>query len=274
MSVRYTLAVLGSPVSHSLSPAMHEAGMEALGLTGSYVAIDVDETGMLRRAEMIRRGTMTGANVTMPHKRLAAELSDALTETASRAGAVNTWFREGGQLHGHTTDVHGVREVIARRELPTAHILILGSGGAAASALVACEAMPMTVSARSEVKARRMIERSGIAARVEPWGTPVPGALILNATPIGMNGELLPEGVLDAAGGLFDMTYGAGPSPGLLEARAIGLPTADGIDLLSAQAEESFRIWTGVSPPAHLFERVARNASRSANASPIQKKSD
>jgi shikimate 5-dehydrogenase len=134
--------------------------------------------------------------------------------------------------------------------------------------------MPVTVSARSEANARRMIERSDIEARVVTWGTPVPGALILNATPIGMNGELLPEAVLAAAGGLFDMTYGAGPSPGLLEARANGLPTADGIDLLWAQAEESFRIWTGVSPPAHLFERVARNASRSAKASPIQKESE
>jgi shikimate dehydrogenase len=274
MNARFDLAVLGHPVSHSLSPVMHEAGLEALGLAGSYVAIDVDEEGMRFHADLIRRGVLSGANITMPHKRIAAELCDVMTDVAARAGAVNTWYREDGGLSGHTTDVHGVAEVIRLRELPTSTILILGSGGAAASALVACDGMSVTVSARSAQKAQRMIERTGVDARVAEWGTPVSGALILNATPIGMRGERLPRRVVDAAGGLFDMTYGGGPSPALLEMRASGRPTADGIDLLAAQAEESFFIWTGVRPPTHLFEQVARNASRSANAPPIQERSE
>ena len=274
MTQRYDLAVLGSPVAHSLSPVMHQAGLEALDLTGSYVAVDVDERGMRRYAEMIRDGELTGANVTMPHKRLAAGLSDALTETADRAGAVNTWYRNDGRLSGDTTDVHGVREVISRRLLPTANILILGSGGAAASALVACDGMPVSVSARSTSKATRLINDTAVEAELVEWGAAVAGALILNATPIGMRGESLPRGLVEAAAGFFDMTYGSGPSPALLEARSNGLPTADGIDLLAAQAEESFRIWTGMRPPDGLFERVARNASRSANAPPIQEGSE
>jgi shikimate dehydrogenase len=274
MSTWFELAVLGRPVAHSLSPVMHEAGLEALGLQGRYVAVEVDEAGMRYHAQMVRQGTMTGANITMPHKQIAAELCDGLTDTAARAGAVNTWYREDDSLLGHTTDVHGVDEVIRRRGLPTSEILILGSGGAAASALVACDGMSVTVSARSAEKARRMTEHTGTVARVADWGTPVSGALILNATPIGMRGEQLPRGVVDAAGGLFDMTYGAGPSPALLEMRSNGRPTADGIDLLAAQAEESFFIWTGVRPPTHLFEQVARNASRSANAPPIQERSE
>ncbi len=70
------------------------------------------------------------------------------------------------------------------------------------------------------------------------------------------------------------MTYGAGPTPALLEARRSGLPNADGIDLLAAQAEESFHIWTGLRPPDGLFEQVARNASRSPKSSPIQEGSE
>lgn len=274
MTVDFDLAVLGSPVSHSLSPVMHEAGLRALGLSGSYVAIDVDENGMRHHAELVRSGAMTGANITMPHKRLAAELSDVLTETAERAGAVNTWYHRDGRLHGHTTDVHGVRVVIERRSLPTSSILILGSGGAAASTLVACDGMSVSVSARSHEKASHLIESTGVDAEVVAWGTPVPDALVVNATPIGMNGEALPADVVAGAGGVFDMTYGVSPSPALVRARRGELPTADGIDLLAAQAEESFHLWTGLRPPEGLFEHVARNASRSANASPIHEESE
>jgi shikimate dehydrogenase len=274
MSAPFELAVLGSPVAHSLSPVMHEAGLAALGLTGSYLAIDVDESGMRRHADLVRSGALTGANITMPHKRIAAELADVLTETAARAGAVNTWYRQEGALFGHTTDVHGVREVIVRRSLPTTSILVLGNGGAAAAALVACDGMPVSVSARTEVKARRLVDYTGVEARVVEWGTAAPGALIVNATPIGMLGESLPPGLMDVAGGVFDMTYGDRPSPALVQARSNGLPHADGIDLLAAQAEASFEIWTGLRPPDGLFEHVARNASRSPNPAPIQRRSE
>lgn len=269
MSVGFELAVLGSPVAHSLSPVMHEAGLAALGLPGRYVAIDVDEDGMRHHARLVRDGTLTGANITMPHKRIAAELSDELTETAARAGAVNTWYLRAGLLFGHSSDVYGVRRVIAKRHLPTAHVLILGSGGAAAAALVACDGMSVSLSARSSEKAERLITTTRADARIVDWGTPVPEALILNATPIGMYGEPLPSGLIETAAGLFDMTYGASTSPGLVLARTNGLPTGDGIDLLAAQAEESFFIWTGEWPPEGLFELVARNASRSANGPPI-----
>lgn len=275
MSSRFELAVLGSPVAHSLSPVMHEAGLAALGLAGSYVAIEVDDAdGMRHYAELVRSGALTGVNITMPHKRVAAEISDVLTETAERAGAVNTWYRHEGSLYGHTTDVHGVRHVIAKKSLPTASVLVLGSGGAAAAALVACDGMTLRVSARSDAKARRLVGDTGVTAEVIEWGSPVPGALILNATPIGMRGEALPSKLIAAAAGVFDMTYGGRPSPALLAARDAGVPHADGIDLLAAQAEASFAIWTGLTPPEGLFEKVARNASRSRNAPPIQKGSE
>ena len=268
------LAVLGSRVSHSLSPVMHEAGLAALGLSGSYVAIDVDEAGMAIQAERVRSGELSGANITMPHKRVAARLADRLMDAAARAGAVNTWFIDEGALVGESTDVEGVRSVLARRDLPTETLLILGSGGAAAAALVACEGHRIALSARSHTKARALLRQVGIEADLVRWGSGVDGATVLNATPIGMRGESLADDVVDRSGGMFDMTYGSGPSPALLSAREAGKPTADGIDLLAAQAEASFRIWTGLDAPTGLFEQVARNISRPPRTPPIQDMSE
>lgn len=270
MNERYDLAVLGSPVAHSLSPVMHEAGLAALGLAGSYVAIEVGADGMTIQARRVRTGELCGANITMPHKRIAAHLADVLMPSAARAGSVNTWYMEGGALFGESTDVAGVRAVMARRELPTEVVLILGSGGAAAAALVACDGYRVALSARSDAKAAALAAEVEVDVEIVPWGSGVGGATVLNATPIGMVGDSLPDGLVEAAGALFDMTYGSGPSPALLAARDAGLPTADGIDLLTAQAAESFRIWTGEIPPAGLFERIARNVSRTPPTPPIQ----
>ncbi len=274
MSRRYELAVLGSPVSHSRSPVMHRAGLAAVGLAGSYVAIEVDEVGMTVQAGRLRRSELHGANITMPHKRTAARLADVLTTTAARAGAVNTWFMVGDELVGESTDVHGVREVFSRRALPTESILVLGSGGAAAAALVACAGHRIAISARSARKAAALLERTGVDARLIDWGIGLTGATVVNATPIGMHGDALPEPVISQAAAMFDMTYGDVPSPALSATQAEGRPIADGIDLLAAQAEESFRIWTGVQPPDGLFETVARNVSRPPPTPPIQEESE
>jgi shikimate dehydrogenase len=274
MSERYDLAVLGDPVGHSRSPAMHEAGLVAAGLSGTYVAIQVDEAGMAFQAERLRCLELHGANITMPHKRIAARLADVLTPTAARAGAVNTWYMVGDDLIGESTDVHGVRQVFSRRSLPIESILVLGSGGAAAAALVACDGYQITISARSESKATALLEQTGVEAHIVEWGTGVSGATVVNATPIGMRGDALPAAVVSQAAALFDMTYGGDVSPALAAAMAEGRPVADGIDLLAAQAEESFRIWTGVQPPNGLFESVARNVSRTPTTSPIQERSE
>jgi shikimate dehydrogenase len=259
--------VLGDPVAHSLSPILHTAALRASGLPGGYVAIRADERGVAQHAVRLRAGKLDGANITMPHKARAAALSDRVAGPARRTGAANTWVRVGGDIVGHNTDVAGVGHAWRWAGLPVdAPVLVLGAGGAAAAALVALEGRHLFVSARHAASISRLIDVTGVGAEPLSWGQMVPGAVLVNATPLGMNGEELPEGMVDAAAGIFDMAYAHRPTPAAARAMELGLPAADGPTMLLGQAIESFRLWTGRTAPldamraaldAALAQRVA-----------------
>ena len=251
------LALLGDPVAHSRSPAIHEAALRAVGIRGSYEARRTDAHGMERACAEIRSGALDGVNVTMPLKAVALEAVDRASKVAIRAGAVNTVCLRDGSAVGENTDVGGIRDAWRRRRLPDdVPILVLGAGAAAAAALLAREGSELLVSSR------RSGMSSALAARLEadaieiPWRTAVPGAVVVNATPLGMDDELLPGDILDEASGLFDMAYGASTTPAVAAMR--DRPVADGIDMLIAQAARSFQIWTGVAAPFDLMEAAAR----------------
>jgi|FLYL01.1.fsa_nt_gi shikimate dehydrogenase len=253
------LLLLGDPVEHSLSPVMHNTALAACGLQGVYQAKRVDESGMRIAAEAVRSGEVRGANITMPHKRLAYLLADRTDPEAGRARSVNTWVSDDGALVGYSTDIGGIRRVWVDRGLPDDEpVLVLGSGGAAAAALVALAGRPVWVSARRGEAADRLVGELGVEAGQVAWGTGVAGAVVVNCTPLGMRGETLPPRVLETASGLFDMAYGPQETPAVAYARSRGIPFADGVHLLAAQAEESFRIWTGVTPPRGVMEQAAR----------------
>ena len=254
VSLMLNLALLGSPVDHSLSPRLHNAALLAAGIEGTYEARRVDENGMAAAIDEIRRGELDGANVTMPHKRLAAALVDELSAEAARAGSVNTLMVRDGAVVGASTDVAGIR--LAWDGLPHGPALILGSGGAAAAALLALEGRPLVVSARRGTAANRLIERTGVAADHTEWASPVAGAVIVNATPLGMAGESLPPGLLEVASGLFDMPYGALPTEAANTAVALGIPVVAGVEMLVAQAALSFELWTGVEAPIAAMRAV------------------
>lgn len=263
--------VLGDPVEHSRSPVIHRAALAALGLNGTYEARRVDAAGMRSVAGELRRGELDGANITMPYKHLACELSDRVEEAAARAGSVNTWCPEGGVLAGYSTDVPGLLGAWERRGLPAdGPVLVLGSGGAAAAALVALSGRSLVVSARRPEGLASLLDRTRVVAELVPWGRAVGGAVVVNATPLGMRGENLPSPVVGVMAGAFDLAYGDGETPLVTAARRRGLPVADGLDLLVAQAEESFRIWTGLVPPPGVMEEAARKVSRAGGEEPKQ----
>lgn len=252
------LVLLGDPVAHSRSPAIHGAALAAVGIEGRYEARRVDEAGVYRACAEIRSGALCGANVTMPHKRVAAAAADRLTVEAARCGAVNTLVAEEGEVVGANTDVSGLLLAWDWARLPReATVLLLGGGGAAAAALVALDGAEILVSTRRLEAGAALAGALGVAAVAVPWGRVVPGAVVVNATPVGMAGESLPAGVVEQAAGLFDMPYGRETTPAVAAARRLGLPAAEGIDHLVAQAALSFRLWTGVEAPLAIMRRAA-----------------
>ncbi|MGD2050896.1 MAG: shikimate dehydrogenase [Acidimicrobiia bacterium] len=255
------LAVLGDPVAHSLSPALHQAALDATGIPGEYRALRVDADGMVDAVDAIRRGELDGANVTMPHKARALELVDDAVEAARRAGAVNTLVRVAGRVIGHNTDIGGVQTAWQWGGLPDGgSVIVLGAGGAAAAAVLALEGRDLTIAARRPATAEDLLVRLGVAGRVTDLTSPVPGGVLVNATPIGMRGEHLPDVMLREASGLFDMAYGPAPTPAVRWARREGLPVVAGPDMLLAQAMASFRLWTGRPAPETAMRRALERA--------------
>ena len=251
-------------MSHSLSPAMHNAVLAALGLEGVYSRRRVDERGMAEAASEMRRGVLHGANITMPHKGTAARLADGLSSDAGRAGSVNTWTLEGsGRLVGHSTDGDGSRRGWVRAGRPTDRpVLVGGAGGAAAAAMVALEDRDLWCSARRAEAVSALAERVDVRFRPLEWGESLPGAVVVNATPLGMRGGELPGRFLEESVGLFDMAYLAGEETGAVRRmRERRMPASDGLMMLAAQAEASFEMWTGHRAPTGLMERVARTGT-------------
>ena len=253
------LAVLGDPVAHSLSPVIHAAALEFAGLEGAYSRRQADRRGMRRAADDLRAGRLDGANVTMPHKALAAGLADRRSGAVVRSGGANTLWMENGRLHADSTDPDGVRFAWQHARLPgDAPALLLGAGAAAAAALLALGDREVLVAARRPEAAHQLVARVGVEAAVAPWGQPVPGAVLVNATPLGMRGEALPAGVLEEAGGLLELAYGRGQTPAEAVLAARGLPVASGELMLVGQGAASFAIWTGVEvPPTVMLEALA-----------------
>lgn len=255
------LAVVGSPVAHSLSPVIHEAALEACGIEGVYGSIDCDAVGFAGILSSIRQGHLDGCNVTMPHKRLAYELVDSRSQPADRAGAVNTVVRLADRLVGHNTDIVGIVQASRWAGLPVdGPVLILGAGGAAAAALLAHDGRRIFMAARRETAARALVDRVGVDAQVIGFGEGVADAVVVNATPIGMYHELLPEPVIEQAAGLFEMPYATGATPATAAMHDSGRPVATGEDMLLAQALESFRLWTGCTPPLESVRQALRAA--------------
>jgi shikimate dehydrogenase len=159
-------------------------------------------------------------------------------------------------LAGWNTDVTALRAALAG--LAGSVVMILGTGGAAAAAAAAAPGRPVLVAARRESAGHELAQRVDPGVTVVPWGAVVADAVVVNATPLGMQGESLPAGVVEAAAGLIDLAYGVEETPAVAVARSRGVPAIDGIALLVAQAAASFEIWTGRAAPRAVMEQAAR----------------
>lgn len=255
------LCVLGHPVSHSLSPLLHSAAINAAGLNAVYLAFDVTPAAFATAMDGLIAIGLMGANVTIPHKAAALAYADDATEEALFIGAANTLFWRDQQLWADNTDAVGLMGVL-RAQCAVQEgddVVIYGSGGAARAAAVAFGrlAAAVRVRARRPAAARELQELAREAGGSPPTAnTP---RIVVNATPLGRQGERLPADLMQQGRGqvALDLNYGP-PSPFLTQARAAGAIAVDGTGMLVGQAEVAFERWTGMPPAEGVMAAVVR----------------
>ena len=252
-------AVVGNPIIHSRSPVMHNAGFAALGLSAVYVPLEArDADDFVRFATHLG---VRGASITAPFKISLMPRADEIDALARRVGAINTVTIRDGRWLGANTDVEGFLTPLARRgALDGVRVTVLGSGGAARAVAVALASRKarVTISARSMEGARTIAGLAGGAAGEFP---PPPSSwdVLVNATPVGsekLPGTPMGSAALDGKI-VYDLVYAPADTELLRSARAAGCQTIGGIEMLIAQAERQFELWTGQRPPAGLFEAAA-----------------
>lgn len=267
--------VIGDPIAHSLSPAMHNAVFRALSLNSVYTAFRVPPKDLPKAVEGMRALGFGGANVTIPHKVAILPLLDRLAEEARLIGAVNTVKIDGG-LEGHNTD--GIGALRALREGGAdprgKRVLILGSGGAARAIVMALAlrggVASLTILGVVEAEVARLMEdvRKGTGVEVS-GGLLEEGGLregiekaeiLIHATPVGMHpkvGESLVEkGLLRPGLVVMDIVYNPLETRLLREAKEAGARTISGLEMFLNQGAESLRIWLGIDAPLELMRKV------------------
>lgn len=260
-----SLAVLGYPVGHSRSPAMHSAALAELGLEGwSYEAIEVAPNAFETRVRAMPGEGFAGANVTVPHKSAALSLADELSETAREIGAANTLVFADGEIRAENTDADGLL-----RSLPATpagkRALVLGAGGAARAVVWALlrEGAEVEVWNRTELRSQHLCEELG----GEPVARPEQSAyaLIVNSTAVGLGGEdpfaelPLESGGFSPEQTVVDMVYGGEQTALLRAAETAGANVVDGIEILVQQGALSLEIWTGRPAPLDTMRAAARS---------------
>lgn len=243
-------AVIGDPVAHSLSPAMHSAAYAALGLDHTYDRLHV--TDLAAQIDAVRN--FDGVNVTVPHKEAIAGFCRA-DAFALRAGSVNTVnWRTGA---GINTDGPGFLDIMPEG---SRHVLILGAGGTTRSVALALDlaGIETAIWNRTRERAERLVRELEISTRVSSLPELAGFDVIVNATSTGLKGERLPldwEQVQPNAVAV-ELAYGKEPTPFERDATAAGLRTIDGRELLLAQGARSFEWWLGIPAPREAMRRA------------------
>ncbi len=261
MTTALRAAIVGYPVSHSLSPVMHGYWLQHYGIDGHYGAMAVTADGLKDAlAEMAARG-YAGCNLTMPHKEAALSLMDVHDESCLMSGAVNTVVMRDGKMHGYNSDGFGFVESL-NAQAPGwsgARVVILGTGGAARgiiASLRAAGAVHFVLVNRTRAKAERVVKQfSMTAVDVVDWqerdAALEHATLLVNCTSLGMTGEAALD--LDVArlpddAVVSDIVYRPLETRLLARSRARGLRVAEGLSMLMHQGRLGFEHWFGIDP--------------------------
>ncbi|MCK1386007.1 shikimate dehydrogenase [Bradyrhizobium sp. 21] len=277
-SKKLLTGLIGAPIAHSASPAMHERAAEALGLRGHYQLIEVagaDATGLRMMLEGVRRLGFAGVNVTFPYKEAVVPLLDELAQGAAAMGAVNTVVVNDGRLIGHNTDTTGFARAVAPLLAPSGNaVAVIGTGGvgkaiafALASLKVADIRIFDTDLERAEKLAALLAGGARVATSVEDA---VEGATgLVNGTPVGMlpnRNTPVPPALLRADLWIADAVYSPLITPLLAAAQEKGARIMTGRELAIYQAADAFELFTGLAPSIEIMGEAfdAVMAARSA----------
>jgi shikimate dehydrogenase len=287
LSTRYfRLGLIGYPISHSLSPKIQNAALQACGLEGEYSLYPIhsdDTQGLKDLLARVRTGEIKGLNVTIPHKQNVIPLLDELTLTAGAIGAVNVIYLRNQKLIGDNTDAAGFSSDLKRflttePRFSTGMIrhedlsaLVLGAGGSARAAVYALlnDGWGVTIAARRMEQAQELgrsftnFELS--ITQYKPSTFQLSDfQLIVNTTPIGMTPQIdqsplpqdlsIPEGTR-----IYDLVYNPRETKLVKDARAQGLQATTGLGMLIEQAALAFELWTGHTPPRELLWNAVEN---------------
>jgi len=279
-------AVYGDPVTHSLSPAMHNAAYAALAMERAYTAFHVTPDRLREAIRAIPALGLLGVNLTVPHKERALRMMAHLSAEARILRAVNCVINRNGALYGDNTDARGLEADLRdyRVTVEGRLVFIIGAGGAASSAVLAAlrlgaarivicnrtvaranrlaRGFAQYLSARGGGRPRQTIEARGLDTLVNATALSA-AAIIINATPMGLKtGGFAPLSYAAAPSEcvFYDMIYGREPTPFLTPAIAIGRRAIDGAGMLLNQGELAFELFNGVAPPPGVMRAALMSA--------------
>ncbi len=259
--------LIGDPVEHSLSPLIHNAGYQALGINYVYVSFRVKDIKQV--IEGIRGLGIRGASITLPHKTRAIEYVDEMDRVALEIGAVNTIVNNDGILIGYNTDYHGALKALEEATALEGKKAVLVGGGGAATAIalgLKRSGAKLVILNRTKEKAKRLAEMfdADDSGGMEKLNEVSSADILINATPVGMwpkaNQSIIPKELLHDGLTVFDTVYNPKETKLLIEARGKGCAIVYGYKMLLYQAAVQFELFTGHQAPLKVMESALTQA--------------
>ena len=258
-------AVLGDPVSHSLSPVMHNQGLSDIGYNGVYLAFRVQDIG--KAVSGIRALGIKGASITIPHKVSIIPFLDELDDTAEKIGAVNTIINRQGVLSGYNSDCLGaVKAISEKTAIEDKDFVIIGAGGAARAIGfgIISRGGRLTILNRSVDKGEKLARDLGSEFQHISNLNKTKCQILINTTPLGMipDTDAMPvkSDNLEKSMVVMDVIYNPLKTRLLKEAEHIGCTTIDGLSMFVYQGAFQFELWTGKKAPVGVMKKAVLNA--------------
>ena len=267
-------AIIGDPVEHSLSPVMHNAAFNELGLNLVYVAFNVTSVELKTAVLGAKSLSLKGLNVTMPHKHAVMGYLDEVDQTAKNIGAVNTILNNNGKLVGYNTDGQGAMIALQENGIDAEEkkLVLLGAGGAAKAIAyqAAQDAEELVILNRTEEKAKKLAasvncfeaKTSGQLLSLSSLKDELANAdILVNATSVGMHPNCdsspVPKGLLRSGLSVMDIVYNPLNTKLLKDAKDAGAKAISGVEMLIYQGAVAFEIWTNCPAPVEVMKKAA-----------------